>query len=243
MTLQTYRLHRIYSEQLRGTTLPSRCSISAILKFDHPTESPHCVYNEYVALRIAQKLNIPVAEGCLSVTGDGQVFASLELGSPGMSLPDVTPSRYRLLMERYPDEMAALLVFDLLIGNRDRGQSIKAALVTPQIRFFAGYDHSHSLLNIEQDPWQSIQRLHEEEWIVEYHPFIPGVDIPYLERWIERVCTYPQQYIAECCLLGRPFRGVSEEMQQALADALVRRMSNIWDLYERDQFYLTRLII
>jgi hypothetical protein len=144
------------------------------------------------------------------------------------------------MMDRYPNEMAALLAFDLLIGNCDRGQSIKAALVTPQIRLFAAYDHSHALLNIEEDPWQSIERLNSEEWIVQFHPCIARVTPEHIEQWIERMSTTPLEYIQECCILGRPFQGVSMDMQEALANALDRRMGILWELFESDAYYLTR---
>jgi len=85
---ETYKIRRITGIRKNGVTVPSLCTLEAALKFDS-TESPHCVYNEYVAHRLAQTLHAPVAEGVLTNTGDGQAYASLMLHSPGINLPDV----------------------------------------------------------------------------------------------------------------------------------------------------------
>lgn len=240
MTLRTYSVRNIFSTAPNGTTRPAMCSINGVLKFDHPQESPHCVYNEYVALRIAQSLNIPVADGCLVMTGDGHAYVSLGLATPGMALPDVIPSRRERVRDQYPDEVAALVAFDLLIGNRDRGESLKAALGIPQIRLFAGYDHSFSLLNVEEDPWQSIARLASEDYIVEFHPFFGQVTAHLYEEWLDRIGSIPDYVFHEHCRFGRPFRGVSEEMQEALANALCLRKGHLYELYERNAFHVTR---
>ena len=66
----TYRIRRIYSRRVKGSTQASQGTLDAILKFDGE-ESPHCVYNEIVALRLAQTLHVPVADGALTLTPDG----------------------------------------------------------------------------------------------------------------------------------------------------------------------------
>lgn len=84
----------------------SPCTINAILKFDGP-ESPHCVYNEQVAVRLAQTLHIPIADGVLTTSGAGQAFVSLEVASPGIALPDILKSQIKQAAARYVDETAA----------------------------------------------------------------------------------------------------------------------------------------
>ena len=103
-------------------------------------------------MRLAQTLHIPVADGVLAATGEGPAYASLEVASPDIPLPDLLQSQTVQVAEAYPDEVAALIAFDIFIGNRDRMRNIKASTVTPHIQIFKGFDHSHSLLSIEEDP-------------------------------------------------------------------------------------------
>ena len=69
-----YRIHKI-TRQTRGSpgiTNPAACTLHGILKFDS-AESPHLVYNEYVALRLAQAARIPVADGVLTRVENGYI--------------------------------------------------------------------------------------------------------------------------------------------------------------------------
>jgi hypothetical protein len=234
--INTYKLKRIISRRVEGSTSPARCSISAILKFDDDPESPHCVYCEYVSMRLAQACNIPVADGCLTISGDGHTYASLELGSPGLPLPDVVPSRRDRVAERYPSEAAALLAFDLFIGNWDRGENLKANVLTTHILLIAGFDHSHALLNVEEDPWHSIQRLNSGEPIVLFHPFFRRVRDDLFEDWASQIGKIEDDIIRSCCLMGRPFRGVSVAMQEALAEALNERKHYVSDMLTGPEF-------
>ena len=74
-------------------------------------ESPHLVYNELVSLRLAQSLKVPVADGVLTVSGDGLAYASLEVALPGKALPDALPSQFGVIAQDCPHESAGLLAF------------------------------------------------------------------------------------------------------------------------------------
>ncbi|MGC8733130.1 MAG: hypothetical protein ACP5RC_12870, partial [Halothiobacillaceae bacterium] len=161
----TYRIRRIYSRKVKGSTQASQGTLDAILKFDGE-ESPHCVYNELVAMRLAQTLHIPVADGVLTLTPDGQTYASLELAASGLQLPDVLESRLDDVARRYPDEAAALVAFDLLIGNFDRGNNLKAVLASPHLQLFRAFDHSHALLSVKSAPEDSIKALASDALLV-----------------------------------------------------------------------------
>jgi hypothetical protein len=219
-----YKIHRIRRRTSTGVTAASFCTINAILKFDCD-ESPHCVYNEYVATRLAQTLHLPIADGVLTFTSDGPAFASLEIASPGLSLPDILDSQIRKAANLYPNEVAALVAFDLLIGNYDRGQNLKTSLATPHIKVFKAFDHSHALLTVEGLPERSIKRLRGGELIVTFHPFYHLVRNDLLNEWITRIMDADDLYIKECCLMGKTFRAVTDLMQEELAEALVRRKS------------------
>ena len=220
--METYKIRRISGTRKAGVTVPSVCTLDAALKFDS-TESPHCVYNEYVAQRLAQTLHVPIAEGVLTTTGDGPAYASLLVHSPGINLPDVLEPQLDRIAATYPNQVAALVAFDLYIGNGDRARNLKASLVTPHVRLFAAFDHSHALLGAESDPVTSIRKLAVGEPIVRRHPFYGRVQAVYLDTWVKRIAAMPDGYVQECCRMGKPFRGVSEEWQRSLADAMMKR--------------------
>lgn len=219
-----YRIHKI-SRKTRGAaglTSPAACTLHGILKFDG-NESPHLVYNEYVALRLAQAARIPVADGVLTVAGDGLAYASLEVALPGMVLPDVLPSQLDKISIKYPRETAALLAFDIWIGNRDRGRNLKASLVTPHLPVFRAFDHSHALLNIENSPQNSLQRLSSRDLILLGHPFFGRIQKAHLDRWVKRIREISIDVILDCCVYGRPFRTVSTTIQTSLYSVLLAR--------------------
>ena len=219
-----YRIHKI-SRQTRGApgiTNPAACTLHGILKFDS-TESPHLVYNEYVALRLAQAARIPVADGVLTVAGDGLAYASLEVALPGMALPDALPSQLDSIATQYPSEAAALVAFDIWIGNRDRGRNLKASIVTPHLPVFRAFDHGHALLNIEAAPEGSIRRLFGDELILAGHPFFGRIQKKDLDRWVKRIRQIDFDVIQDCCVFGRPFRAVPLSVQTSLFYALNTR--------------------
>lgn len=186
-------------------------------------ESPHCVYNEIVALRLAQTLHVPVADGVLTLTPDGQTYASLELAASGLQLPDVATSRLDDAARLYPVEVAALVAFDILIGNFDRGRNLKAVLQTPHVHLFRGFDHSHALLSVKNKAEDSMRELASDALIVKFHPFYGRVTPGLLDAWASRIATAPEFLLRECCLQGKPLRAVSTEMQVGLAKALIWR--------------------
>ena len=198
--------------------------MDAILKFDS-VESPFCVYSEMVALRLAQTFHIPVASGVLTTTGGGEAYASIELGSPGLRLPDLLPPQFGNAASRYAEEAAALVSFDIFIGNWDRGSNIKASLVTPHLPVFQGFDHEHGLLGVENDPVKSINRLAQPELIVRNHPFYSHVSGTLVTKWANRIFQTDDALIRECCEFKRPLRAVTTDMQEKLADALCERKS------------------
>jgi len=229
----SYKIHRIRKRGLTGITRASSCTLNAILKFD-THELPHCVYVEHVSIKLAQTLHIPVADGVLTTTGDGPTYASLELASPGIPLPDILKSQIQHVAEKYPYEIAALTAFDIFIGNWDRAQNIKASLVTPHMPIFMGFDHSHALLNIKEDPLESIGILKSDDMIVTQHPFFGFLSQALLSAWGDRISQADDEYITECCCFNRPFRAVTLELQKHLAEALVIRKKNLWNIIEEN---------
>ncbi|MFN7928934.1 MAG: hypothetical protein U0Y68_13495 [Blastocatellia bacterium] len=227
----TYKIKHIGRTLPTGVTKASACTMQAILKFNS-NESPHCVYNEYVAIRLAQTLHIPAADGVLTVAGAGLAYASIEIGSIGLDIPNLTAPRIKKVVSEYPEHCAALLAFDLFIGNWDRKQNIKASLKQPHIKIFCGFDHSHALLNIEEDPTTSIKRLSSGELIVRHHPFYQKLWAADLWPWVERITHLPTCYIEEACQQQVFSSSVSELLQAELAAALVHRQQKMRQIIE-----------
>lgn len=226
-----YRIHQITPQRRtsHGITKPAACTLHGILKFDCP-ESPHLVYNEFVALRLAQALRLPVADGVLTIAGDGYAYASLEVALPGLDLPDMRKSDYSKVANLYPDQAAAILAFDYWIGNRDRGGNVKAAMLSQHLPLFRAFDHQFALLDVEQDYLTSIAVLQRGDPIVKFHPFVQLVNKSRITPWIERIAGLPAEIIGSCCVFGQPFRTVLPDTQRALREALIvraKRLSNI----------------
>lgn len=223
MTAASYKISRIRRRTKIGTTAASFCTLSAVLKFDSD-ESPYCVYNEHVATKLAQTLHLPAADGVLTSTGDGPTYASLEVSTPGLPLPDLLKSQCSKAAAIYSNEVAALVAFDILIGNNDRGENIKACLATPHIRIFKAFDHGNCLLSIEGVPYEkSLRKLKIGELIVHDHPFYGLVCESLLEAWAKRISEVDERYIEECCSMGKTFRAVTSDMQKETASALIAR--------------------
>ncbi len=200
--------------------------MSAILKFDC-AETPYGVYNELVALRLGQRLSAPIAAGVLAVTSDGQSYASIEAGGPGMVLPHVSDANIASIAARYPTGAAALVAFDIWIGNSDRKNNLKAFIASPHIDLFVGFDHGAALLGYADDPTDQIKRLSSDAVVVSFHPFYQRVSAQELSKWISRIESIADDEILDACVFGKPFRAVSVMLQSSLAEALINRRNRI----------------
>lgn len=230
----TYKIRRILKKIATGVTKASYCTLDAILKFDNP-ESPFCVYSEHVALRLAQTLHIPVADGALTHAGNGLAYASLQIDSPGLPLPDLLKSQIEQVASDYADHVGATVAFDIFIGNWDRGRNLKASLVTPHIRVFRAFDHEHALLNIESIPANSIDRLRGGDLVVYHHPFYGYVSEHHLSKWVGRIAALPDDYIRECCVCSGTFGNVDDRLQRDLAEALISRKALLVQIVRNSQ--------
>jgi hypothetical protein len=217
-----YQIARIRAKPYKGSTRPSACEIPGVAKFDGEN-APNCVYDEAVAARLAQTLHAPIADGVLALIGDGHAFVSLKVGSFGERLLDLPVGRRQAAASRYPDEAAALVLFDILIGNWDRARNLKVSLVSPNLQVFSAFDHSHSLLDAKESVPASLEALRLGVLLVRSHPFFGLVDPTRLERRLQRFAAVDAEAIADCCRLGRGFQGVPREVQERLGEALIAR--------------------
>ena len=221
----TYKINRISPRRLEGVTAPSPGTIHAIIKNDC-FECPHAVYNEIVALRLAQTIHAPVSNGSLTVTDTGTAYASLQLSSPGMALPNLLNWQRERASDRYAMQVASLVAFDILIGNTDRSRNLKASILPPHPPLFAGFDHANAVLGCRVEVDESLSWLASERLIVRFHPFYGLADYHQVEEVAFRYMELAQEHpglIRDCACFGMPIRDVSEELQATLADALVTR--------------------
>lgn len=219
-----------------GSSGPKLGSMRAVVKQDSEA-APTTVYNEYVASRLGAMFGISVATGVLA---EGEqsgstttAYASLIANGPGGRLPHVTRYSVEQVAQRYPWECSGMLVFDVLIGNWDRLENVRAELVRPGLGFISGFDHANSLLMSASSLAQvSIDALARGEPIVHSHPFAPFVSRALVAAWIQRVAIMPSVFIRQCCVLGGPLNRVSSIEQLGLAYALERRVGLMSSLCE-----------
>ena len=238
--LPRYKLRSIHKKSLLGFTEPVSCSLGAILKCDN-LGSPYCVYNELVAVRLAQTIHIPVATGVLTEAESRDGYASIELAMPGLRLPDLLPTQFAAAKSRYPDEAVALMLFDIFIGNWDRGSNLKASFVNPSYSIFQGFDHEHALLGVESDPLESIRILGGKDLIVKDHPFYGRLDSRIEINWLKRFSAIDDAMVHECCELGHPLGSVTVDMQRSLAEALCKRKDNLREIVVKNTSHIHQL--
>lgn len=230
-----YELRRTWGRSQSGSTRVSLGLLNAIIKYDDASSSPDNVYNEIVALRLAQTIHIPVADGALVTSLKGPLYASLVVASNGLDLPHLRSAFFELCAKRYPREAAGLVAFDIWIGNFDRARNIKASLLAEHIRVFRGFDHSHCLLNVEASRLSSVKQLATCDLIVRTHPFYGLVGEAEVARWVPRIQAVSDDLIDEACDYGEQFRNVKRYLQKRLASALKKRRDGLAQIIESNK--------
>ena len=227
----SYQIRERGKRALAGVTQPVHGKIAAVLKSDG-AEVPTCVYNELVATRLGALIGLPAATGVLAQGRGGQEYASLLAATPGGRLPPISAHRARWAVLRYPEPCAAVLVFDVFIGNWDRGGNIKAALATP-VDFFCAFDHSHALLALGETPEASIKSLSQPDPAIANHVFNGLVDPDLAHRWAMRVAALADEAIEMACCPGAEVNTVGKTLQRQLAQALITRKARLPGLVAR----------
>lgn len=229
MTVVTYRVRSMRSgATLKGATQPALGTLDAVLKFD-TLEFPALVYGELVARRLGSALGVPIADGVLSFLGNTYAYASLMVAPHGLTLTKLSPRCADPIAAEYPDEAAALTVFDLLLGNWDRADNVMVALGTTPVRMFVGYDHSHALLHVDSDWAASIVRLGRGDLIAHSHPFFGRIERERTLLWASRVASLPS-YMWQRCVAAAPMLGIAADIPIALGEALQKRAQVLSDM-------------
>lgn len=225
-----YTLHRCWPRSGKSTTRVATGLLKAVIKFNELEEAPDNVFNEIVALRLAQRLNVPVTEGVLVSSPRGPLFASLAISDAGISLPDLSRKDVQKCAERYPEQVASLVAFDIWIGNFDRALNVKANLGADAIPVFRAFDHSHCLLNAAAKRSVSMEQLASKALIATAHPFYGLVTRDHLFPWISRIASLHGRLVEESCIHPSLQTLVPLNVQRQLSNALKRRRQVLADI-------------
>lgn len=105
--------------------------------------APYCVPNEYVANRLTALLGLPAPPGAVLLSPEGPAWVSLAFADRTERLPPVDPTSF---VTAAPQLAAGIVVFDLLIANRDRHAGNVS--IRPSSNRVDLFDHSHSAFGI-----------------------------------------------------------------------------------------------
>lgn len=202
-------------------TEPVKGTLDVVLKQDG-ANAPCCVYNEIVALRLAQRLGVPLAMGVPSVGDGGVYFASLVVGGLSINLPDVTRKKMVGVAKRYPSEAAALFVFDVWTYNDDRAENLKANTTTNPLPLVAGIDQEKSLLSCAGDLRASLDALAAHR-VPMCHPFKGHLPAARIGEWQRAIQAVSDEAIEAAIVLGYSVGGVHVPDQTRLAQVMRAR--------------------
>lgn len=227
-----YKISKLGKKVPGGSmTEPVRGTLDVVLKQDSEN-SPCCVYNEMVALRLAQRLGVPLAMGVPSVGDGGTYFASLTVGGLSINLPNITAKQMPGMAKRYPADAAGIFVFDVWVLNNDRVNNLKANLTPADIHVVAGIDHEQTLLGTLGDMKDSLAAL-EAMNVPAKHPLRKALSASHLKKWAADVKALSDDAIDTAVVLGFSVSGVHAPMQRKLAAALKVRRDAIEELVKR----------
>jgi len=214
-------------------TEPVKGTLDVVLKQDG-ANAPCCVYNEIVALRLAQRIGVPLAMGVPSIGDGGVYFASLVVGGLSINLPDVTRKKMSDVAKRYPSEAAALFTFDVWTYNDDRAENLKANLTLNPLPLVAGIDQEKSLLGCCGDMHESLGALSANR-VPMQHPFKGQLVAARIGEWQLAIQSVSDEAIESAIVLGYSVGGVHAPSQTRLAHVMKARRDALPTLLELAQ--------
>lgn len=227
-----YKITKLGKQASQGSmTEPLRGTLDVVLKQDSDN-SPACVYNELVALRLGQRLGLPLAMGVPSVGDGGTYFASLVIGGLSINLPNISASKMPNVAKRYPKDAAGIFVFDVWTLNNDRTNNLKANLTTTSLHLIAGIDHEQTLLGTKGDIQDSLAALNALDTPLN-HPFKNLTPDKYVSFWISEIANLSDATIDVAVVLGNSIGGVHERAQKKLAAVLKARRDVLTELVKK----------
>ena len=199
-------------------------------------KSPYLIANEWIAAEVAHFLRLPVPPCSLlrKKTTSTVMFASQSF--EGDTAPeDTDPS---VLYEKHPLLCAGIVVFDILIGNRDRGFwniHVDDPESPTVIRLF---DHERALFYVYED--EGVAQLRSRQGRLgitqssvsnnSSHCLISLIDShENLSHWVHRVKVMPDSFIEAVCREVR-LLAITDRECLAVIEFLKTRRDTIDDL-------------
>lgn len=139
---------------------------------------------------------------CLSAER-GEGYVSLMIGAVNFTLPDIHEHQWSEAAAAFPNHAATLLAYDIFIGNIDRANNLKVDMRRRSLNFFAGFDHSHCLLDIHTEAQESLAELSSDGLIVTGYPFYqaPAIRMERVANYVERIEELPDSLILTTCMI------------------------------------------
>ncbi|MDZ4659453.1 MAG: hypothetical protein SH868_17930 [Bythopirellula sp.] len=199
--------------------------------------SPYLVANEWIAANIAWFLRLPIPPFTLmgEKRRDKLMFGSYRYDGDKKVL---VPSDGSVLYQRFPDTCTGIVLFDILIANKDRNsRNIKVDKPDKPKRFYI-IDHERSLFYLyPEDGANQLAAAEDRLGITdgtfsddEFHCLIGELDsIDHVLRWIEKIQDLPDWFIDEICLTLPSFT-INKAERTAVCAFLKRRRDKISEL-------------
>ena len=231
MSFLTYRLNRRLRTIGEGATESHYGEVEAIIKQDHK-EARVQVYSELVANRLAALVGVDVATGALVAHDTGLKFASLRLANIAAGATRIeSEEQFEEASRRYAGQCARIAVFDLWIGNEDRGGNLLASIGPDAEYLIVAIDHGRTLLGCTDEPFEATGYL-KDPGRPESHPMRGMLARPPCEEMVERIQNVREEWIHEVCDLGDTCGSVMPVDQAELGEALVERRGFLPELVE-----------
>ncbi len=198
--------------------------------------SPYLAANEYIAMRLAIALNLPVVLGAIAESNDDGplAFVSLRFGKNGEELPGVIPKH---VVADHPGIAAGIVAFDMLIGNADRHYLNMAYSRDPFVSLVI-FDHSHALLGPGTGGAEFLTKNLKM-------PMVSGCCLPPhltsqsdLSDWYSRIAGLKQATITGACETAFNYGVIEAKERDIVIDFLIYRQRQIESFVDMspDQF-------
>lgn len=208
MRAQKFRIVSVARQLDLGSTDTYVVNLEGYAKYDNQAV-PYCVANEYICAELARYLRLPVPASGILASPEVQIaqtwFCSLDFNLTGDNLPPVNVQR---CVDELPFESAGLLLFDILVANRDRHAGNFSVAFVPKPAQMSVFDHGHALFGTVAG--QGIHRLKSmtgrlaitggELTSGHRHCLLDAIhDARCFGEWCDRIRSIPRFLLHEIC--------------------------------------------
>lgn len=200
-------------------------------------ERPYGVANDYIASTLGLMLGLPIAPvSLISLDGDIAASVSLGFGERGVAPP---PADLEQLGQKYPEDVAGIVVFDQWVVNTDRHDENLASLAKHGM---VAFDHDAALIGWKPKVSVSDSIAKGRGHIVSGHCLAPHVaSWDHLSTWQEAVRRVPRWAIRRVVQQAFGAKLITAKERDELASLLVFRASQIGAMIENRAHEFTRI--